>query len=268
MIWAGGKLRGPQLYTPDDIRQIAEVATEARRVLDELLADCIEGETTYWLTLAVDVLMSTRRRYTPMVDVRNARDELFDEPCSLSVDDAVAHAKPNKRQLKRGQLVMADFMLEIDGWNADVADTAVVGSGGHPLLEALDSVWEAALGAIGPGVRWDRVAGAMAGAATAHGARLVRGLAGHGIGLAPHELPVLPMTPLPGEPMPELVPGMVVTLEPAITTGSGETVDSEDGWAIRTADGAPAVGREAMIAIESDGVRVLGGPLKDDSLNT
>ena len=265
MIGDRHTLRGPQLYTADDIDQIALVAKEARQVLDELLAGWGVGETTYWLTAVTDILMSYRRRYTPMVAVRNAKGELFDEPCSLSVDDDVAHAKPNKKRLKQGQLATADFMLEINGWHADVADTIVVGGGGHPLLSALDGVWHAGLTEIKPGVAWAEVAAAMAGAAEAHGVRLVRGLAGHGIGLATHELPVLPLVPNQADPPVILRPGMVFTLEPAITTGSGETVDSEDGWAIRTADGAPSAAREVMIAVESDGIRVLGGPGSDDS---
>lgn len=244
---------------------MALVAKEARQVLDELLEGWGVGETTYWLTAVTDVLMSYRRRYAPMVDVRNSRGELFDEPCSLSVDDVVAHAKPNKKRLKQGQLVTADFMLEINGWHADVADSIVVGGWRHPLLDALDGVWHAGLAAIEPGVAWAQVAASLARAADAHDVRLVRGLAGHGIGLATHELPVLPLVPGPADPPVFLRPGLVFTLEPAITTGSGETVDSEDGWAIRTADGAPAAAREAMIAVLEDGFRVLGGPDSDDS---
>ena len=201
-----------------------------------------------------------------MCQVLSACGKPFGASCSVSIDQVVAHARPIREPLQRGQLVTIDLMLSLDGWHADVADTIVVGGGGHLLLDALDAIWDEALGVIQPGDSWDRVTDAMARAGAAHRARLVRGLAGHGIGLAPHELPMLPLTPLPGEAAPTLRPGMVITLEPAITSGTGETVDSEDGWAIRTADGAPVVGREAMIVIERDGVHVLGGPTPDDSV--
>lgn len=183
----------------------------------------------------------------------------FGHACSISIDDTVAHARPDSKPLRAGQLVTIDLMLSLDGWHADVADTIVVGGGGHPLLDALDAAWRAGLEAIAPGVAWSDVAAAMARAADAHEVRLVQGLAGHGIGLAPHERPVLPLVPGPSDPPVTLRPGMVFTLEPAITAGDGMTVDLADGWAIRTADDTPAAAREAMIAVGNEQIHVLGG---------
>ena len=260
-------LRGPQLYTQSDREAAGRAASFARSILDALLVGCRPGVPPIDVESACAELIESVGARATMAGVLNGRGEPFGAACSVSVDDVVAHARPTDEPLRAGQLVTLDLMLELDGWHADVADTVLVGDQEHALMPALDAVWDAAIAQIAPGVGWDRVAGAMADAAAADGAKLVRGLAGHGIGLAPHELPVLPLTPDPGETVPTLRPGMILTLEPAITSGSGEIIDSEDGWAIRTADGTPSVGREAMIAIEEDGFRVLGGPSPDDSLN-
>jgi len=189
----------------------------------------------------------------------------FGHACSISTDKVVAHARPDCAPFRKGQLVTIDLMLTRDGWHADVADSVVVDGGGHALIDSLDGVWHAGLSTIKPGVIWADVVAAMADAARVHDVRLVQELAGHGIGLAPHELPAMPLVPTSVAPPLILRPGMVFTFEPAITTGSGEIVDSEDGWAICTGDGAPAVAREAMIAVESDGIRVLGWPGANDS---
>ncbi len=188
----------------------------------------------------------------------------FGHACSISTDATVTHARPDSEPLRAGLLITIDLMLALDCCHADVADTIVVGGGGHPLLDALDAVWHAGLATMKPSIAWAEVAAAMTDAAHDHDLRLVRGLAGHGIGLAPHEFPVLPLVPGPSDPPVTLRPGMVFTLEPAITSGSGETVDSEDGWAVSTADGRPAAAREAMIAVEEGQIRVLGWPPVDD----
>ncbi|MFI4882707.1 MAG: M24 family metallopeptidase [Phycisphaerales bacterium JB064] len=262
---AARKLRGPQIYNAHDIAALSGAAFLARSVLDHVISAVAPGVRPIDLERHCREGLSREGAVALMEAIANNDGEPFGFACSVSVDDAVAHQRPTHDALKPGQLVTIDLMLAIDGWHADVADSVVVGGGGHPLLTALDAVWAAGLAAIGPGVAWSEVASAMNSAADANGVRLVRGLAGHGIGLAPHELPVLPL--IPDEPDPPLIlrPGLVFTLEPAITSGSGQTADSEDGWAILTADGAPAVGREAMIAVESDGFRLLGGPVLDDS---
>lgn len=259
------KLRGPQLYSDSDTAALSSAAFLARSVLDELLAQIRPGVVPFELDAMCQERIESAGAKPVMIEVIGDQGQPFDHACSVSTDNAITHARPDERPLRTGQLVTIDLMLSLDGWHADVADTIVVGGGGHPLLDALGGVWHAGLTAIKPGVAWADVAAAMAGAAEGHDVRLVRGLAGHGIGLASHELPVLPLVPGPSDPPVTLLPGMVFTLEPAITTGSGEAVDSEDGWAIRTADGALAAAREAMIAVQSDGFRVLGGPCSDDS---
>lgn len=259
------KLRGPQLYNSHDIAALSGAVLLARNVLHQMIDAVAPGVRPIELERHCREALCVEGAVAVMDAVSNNLGERFGYTCSVSIDDAVAHQRPTHDPLKPGQLVTIDLVLALDGWHADVADSVVVGGGGHLLLTALDAVWAAGLAAIGPGVAWIEVASAMRSAADAKGVRMVRGLAGHGIGLAPHELPVLPLVPTEADPPVILRPGMVFTLEPAITSGSGETVDSEDGWAIRTADGSPAVGREAVIAVETDGFRLLGGPGLDDS---
>jgi methionyl aminopeptidase len=265
VIGRPGKLRGPQLYTHADIAALDSAAFCARTILAGL-CDLVSAGVT-----GLDIERACRERILAagaqpaMPGVPGPGGEPFGYACSISVDEAIAHARPTGEPLRDGQLATIDLMLALDGWHADVAESVVVGGGGHPLLAALDAVWAAGLGAIGPGVAWVDVAQAMADAARAGGVRMIGGLSGHGIGLAGHELPELPLTPMPGESGVVLRPGMVFTLEPVLTSGAGEYSDSGDGWALSTADGDPAVGREAVIAVESDGFRVLGGGRLDDS---
>ena len=53
--------------------------------------------------------------------------------------------------------------------------------------------------------------------------------------------------------------GMVVTVEPILTTGSGELVEHGKQWGARTADGSPAAYLESMVGLRTDGPVVCRG---------
>jgi methionyl aminopeptidase len=69
------------------------------------------------------------------------------------------------------------------------------------------------------------------------GFAVIRELGGHGIGRTIHEPPHVPnyADPQARQIMKE---GLVITVEPIISSGSGTVVTDKDGWTIRTADRA------------------------------
>jgi methionyl aminopeptidase len=78
----------------------------------------------------------------------------------------------------------------------------------------------------------------------------VRGLDGHGIGRTIHEPPAVPNYFNPKQ-TDLLTEGLVITIEPIISAGSGRAVEGGDGWTIRTADGRLAAHYEHTIVITS-----------------
>jgi len=64
-------------------------------------------------------------------------------------------------------------------------------------------------------------------------------LMGHGIGRRLHEPPEVPNYPAPGAWRP-LTEGLVLTIEPIVSAGTGAIIVGDDGWTVRTADGALA----------------------------
>ena len=80
------------------------------------------------------------------------------------------------------------------------------------------------------------------------GFAVLRALSGHGVGRTIHDPPTIPnyfdrrLDSL-------LTEGLVITLEPIIASGSDQTVESTDGWTIKTADGNPAAHHEHTIVI-------------------
>jgi len=73
-------------------------------------------------------------------------------------------------------------------------------------------------------------------------------LGGHGIGRTIHEEPRVPNFPDP-EVKDILREGLVITVEPIITSGKGEVLTMRDGWTVRTIDRKPSAHYEHTIVI-------------------
>ena len=71
---------------------------------------------------------------------------------------------------------------------------------------------------------------------------------GHGIGRRLHESPDVPSVYDPALTA-VLTDGLVLTIEPIVTTGSGAVRQGHDGWTVRTADGALSAHEEHTIVI-------------------
>jgi len=120
------------------------------------------------------------------------------------------------RKLRRGDLVMLELDVVVDGYSSDTTRTFVVGKPNKKqrgLLEAVLDSEKSAIEAIKPGVRAAEVARISIDVIRKHGLSeyLVHRL-GHGIGVAVHE----PLPALHLESGDVLEPGMVHSVEPGI----------------------------------------------------
>lgn len=82
----------------------------------------------------------------------------------------------------------------------------------------------------------------------ARGLSVCTELMGHSIGRCIHELPHVPHYFVPQLDQP-LTDGLVLTIEPIVSAGSGQVRATADGWTVRTADGAPAAHAEHTVVI-------------------
>ena len=79
---------------------------------------------------------------------------------------------------------------------------------------------------------------------------------GHGIGTKMHQDPEVLNYRVRGL-MPKLRPGMVLAVEPMLTTGDIETLTENDDWTVRSVDGSDAAQWEHTVAILDDGISIL-----------
>jgi methionyl aminopeptidase len=172
----------------------------------------------------------------------------------ISVNDEVVHGVPGARRLRQGDLVKLDVTVEKSGYMADAARTTIVGSGSdvaRRLRACVHASFRKALYAARAGNRVSEISRAVQAEVQRHGFTVVRGLSGHGIGRTIHEVPSVPNCYDPSQ-REVLTEGLVLTIEPIISSGSGRTVEGHDGWTLRTSDGSLSAHHEHTIVIRQN----------------
>lgn len=189
-----------------------------------------------------------------------SRQNPFPAGLCTSINDAVVHGIPSKQDiLQEGDIVGLDIGMEYKGFFTDTAITVPVGKVSSEALKIIDVTKNALMEAINqvkPGNRIGDLGFAMQSIAEKAGFSVVRDLVGHGVGYAVHEDPAVPCYGKPGKGI-ELVPNMVLAIEPMICQKRHNVIFDTDGWTIRTSDGALAAHFEHTIAVTEKGVRIL-----------
>lgn len=159
----------------------------------------------------------------------------------ISVNDEVAHGIPSAtRVLQEGDLVNIDVSAELDGYWADTGASYPVGTvsaRARYLLHATREALNAAIAEARAGQLIIRIGRAVQQCARRYGLRVIRNLGGHGVGRHIHEEPPVPNFP-DSRNHARLHEGLVITIEPFLTTGATRAVEAEDGWTLRTLDGS------------------------------
>ena len=169
----------------------------------------------------------------------------------ISVNDEAVHGIPGRRRIEPGDLVKLDVTAELGGYMADAAVTVPV----PPVAAADAALCEAAAAGLAAALERAR-AGATTGAVGAavereverRGFRVLRELAGHGIGHTIHEPPSVPNFGAAGLGEP-LTDGLVITLEPIVAATTRSTRRLGDGWTVATADGGRSAHVEHTIVV-------------------
>lgn len=169
----------------------------------------------------------------------------------ISVNDEAVHGIPGARLIRPGDLVKLDLTVEKNGYVADAAITVPVAPAQdrhRRLADCAASAFGRALQCITAGRRIRDIGAAIEGEARRQGFTVIPELTGHGVGRAIHEAPVIPNYPDERDRR-VLTDGLVIAVEPILTTGTGIVVEDADGWTVRTEDGAPAAHFEHTILV-------------------
>lgn len=183
----------------------------------------------------------------------------FPNTLCTSVNEEVVHGIPSAYELKDGDIVSIDCGVILNGWYGDSAYTFSVGEIRETvarLLEYTKASLEEGVRAAVAGNRIGDISHAVQAKAESGGYSVVRELVGHGLGKKLHEPPEVPNFGKQGTG-PKMDKGLVICIEPMINLGKKETLQMNDGWTIKTADGLPSAHFEYAVAVNRGRADVL-----------
>jgi methionyl aminopeptidase len=171
----------------------------------------------------------------------------------ISVNDEIVHGIPGSRILQPGDVVKLDITAELDGFIADAARTIVLP--GAPavaknLARCARQAFKSAMHVISPGAPVRLIGRAIEKTARKSGFSVLRELTGHGVGRTIHEKPTVPNFDDPRERA-TLHEGLVIAVEPLLSSSPAAVVEDPDGWTLRTSNGALAVHHENTVVVRN-----------------
>src|SRR5215217_6923647 len=193
---------------------------------------------------------------------RSAPQAMYNFPGAtcISVSPVIAHGIPDEHVLGEGELIHIDVSAELDGYYADTGASMVVSNRERnleKLLDATKATLSKALLAAKAGNPLNGIGRTVQNEARRHGFNVIYNLTGHGIGRKLHENPKEVLNFYNPADRRILNEGLVLAIEPFLTTGIGRVVEEKDGWALRTMDRAIAAQFEHTILITKNEPMIL-----------
>jgi methionyl aminopeptidase len=219
-----------------------------RMVLDAMAAEVRPGVTTSHLDeIGARVMQENGARSAPSMVYQ------FPGASCISLNDEAVHGIPGERVVNEGDLVKLDVTVEKDGYMADAAITVPAGranSQAERLMACAERAFQQAMLVARAGFRVFEIGRVVEREVRKAGFAVIRELGGHGIGRTIHELPHVPNYPDPHARQ-IMKEGLVITVEPIISCGSGQVFTDKDGWTVRTADQSLSAHFEHTLVITS-----------------
>jgi len=213
------------------LQQIGRIVANAR---EEMIRHVQPGITTKELDLIGGKILEEH-------GARSAPSLVYGFPgyTCISVNHVVAHGIPDQYQLKEGDLVNIDVSAELNGFFADTGASVVVGKG-DPLKEALcrcaEETLYKALDVAKAGAKISQIGRIVQNEARKHGFTVIKNLTGHGVGRSIHEDPDHILNYYDKSDRRLLTEGLVLAVEPFISSGAEYIEEGSDGWAYLTPD--------------------------------
>lgn len=223
------------IETQDDVIALKRIGRIVSLTLQRMLDVAEPGMTTRELDLIGQRLLEEH-------GARSAPKLTYNFPGStcISINEEAAHGIPGDRVIRAGDVLNVDVSAELGGYFADTGGTTIVPPTTPQktrLCHATRTALAEAMKTARAGQPINRIGAAIERTAKAYGFKIIENLASHGVGRALHEEP----EHIPGYFDPSdtrtLHEGMVITIEPFLSTKSRIVTEASDGWTLAGVNG-------------------------------
>ena len=226
------------------LKRIGRIVALALRAMKEFLRP---GVTTRELDdVGRRVLESHGARSAPEITYA------FPGATCICVNDEVAHGIPGDRVIEPGDLVHLDVSAELGGFYADTGASVPVppvAPQTHKLCLSTQRALRRAIATARAGRRFNTLGRAVEAEARRGGFKIIRNLAGHGLGKSLHEYPDGLVSYYNSADRRKFSAGLVVAIEPFLSTGATEAHKADDGWTEKTPDGSLTAQYEHTVVV-------------------
>lgn len=184
----------------------------------------------------------------------------FPNSICASINSEVIHGIPSNKPLRNGDVLSVDFGILLDGYHGDSALTFPIGEVSDETKRLIKTGQEClykGISQVCEGNRLNQVSYAIQTHAETNGFNVIRDFVGHGIGRHLHEPPQVKNFTNNRDSGLDLKRGLVIAVEPMITSGAANLKKLKNGWTVVTADNTMSVHWEHTVAITGNGTEIL-----------
>ncbi len=235
------------IESEEDLRGIKRIGRIVGLVLKQMKEKVCPGMTTRELD-------EIGRAALERMSARPAPALMYDFPAAtcISVNDESAHGLPGDRIIEAGDLVNIDVSAEHNGYFADTGASVPVppvAARTQNLCDFSRRALERAITSVRAGKPLNLIGRAIESEARRGGFQVIRNLAGHGLGRSLHEYPENLASFYDRADKRRFTSGLVIAIEPFLSTGATLVETANDGWTEKTTDGSLTAQYEHTVVV-------------------
>jgi methionyl aminopeptidase len=239
------------IHSAQELKRYQQATDKSMKILKRLFEATIEGATPQQIDNLAD-RECQKLGVIPCFKGVGPKNNKYRRATCISVNDTVVHGIPENEPLKKGDLVKVDFGINDRGWITDHCFSKSIGkpqpADQELLLVARKAIIAGAKLAI-VGKKTGDIGAKIQEIIENAGFSVVKEFVGHGVGHSMHDSPQLPAYGQKGTGV-KLKEGMILCVEAQILASQSDRVYVEDnGWTVKTVDGAKAAMFEYMVVV-------------------